>query len=247
MGSWTTLHLFSDETFYKETVPTLKGEKGDIESDYLDFLRYHSPGRISRLSKQEIKSLVEQDIARIIKISNSLDATFKVHHDFHKIENQNVQKLYLNKLEGYYDFCKFFEYLTFKTCADFFPYLPLGKGRVLPNFDIHVRAIAYSIINELDSCNEFISGAIMGETGVTNWITGEDVELLYLDKKNLHFEDNVRTKGFLSLLDIAHLNKLGLIMGVDMTEYILELLPANKLISRDIWLNIDTTGLVFKH
>lgn len=70
--------------------------------------------------------------------------------------------------------------------------------------------------------------------GITNWITHEDVILLFLDKENLHFEDSELAEAFLKLLDIAHKNKLGFIMGVDMRESELELLSKNKLLASDL-------------
>ena len=82
--------------------------------------------------------------------------------------------------------------------------------------------------------------------GISNWITNEDVELLYLDKENLYFEGDTYATEFMTLLEIAQKNKLGLIMGIDMRECTLELLPKNKLISYDIWIETDTRGLLFK-
>lgn len=70
--------------------------------------------------------------------------------------------------------------------------------------------------------------------GITSWITNEDIQLLFLDKENLYFEDNDLAKAFLTLLDTAHKNKLGFIMGVDMRESELELLSKNKLLVNNL-------------
>jgi hypothetical protein len=48
----------------------------------------------------------------------------------------------------------------------------------------------------------------------------------------------------MTLLEKAQKNKLGLIMGIDMRECTLELLPKNKLISSDVWTETDMTGLL---
>jgi len=232
MGYWRTLHLFDDKKFYKEVVPELKGEIGDLTQPCLEFLKYYTTGGISHLSTEKLNSLVEQNIQRIISISNSLDETFKIHHEFHKITNYDSQNLFLSSLDGHYEFCKFLEYYLFKTCADFNPHLGLGKGGISRNFNIHIKTLSYNIIEELDDWNDFLSQDSMG---ITNWITNEDIQLLFLDKENLHFEDNDLAKAFLTLLDIAHKNKLGFIMGVDMRESELELLSKNKLLVNDLY------------
>lgn len=231
MGYWRTLHLFDDKIFYKKVVRELKGENGDLTEACREFLKYYVTGGISHLSNEKINSLVEQNIRRIISISNSLDETFKIHHEFHKITNYDSQNLFLSNLDGHYEFCKFLEYYLFKTCADFNPHLELGKGGVARNFNIHIKTLSYNIIEELDDWNDFLSEDRMG---ITNWITHEDVALLFLDKENLHFEDNELAEAFLSLLDIAYKNKLGFIMGVDMRENQLELLSINKLLVNDL-------------
>ena len=243
MGYWCTLHLFDDKKFYKEVVPILKGEAGDLTNDCVEFLKSHVTGGIAHLSKQDINNLVEQTIKKNNSISNSLDKTFKTNGEYQKFKDSDSQRIFLNDLDGYYDFCKFFEYYIFMTCSDFFPHLPLGKGGVFRNFEINVKTLSYSIIGTLDNWNEFLCGDGMG---ITNWITNEEVQDLYLDKENLHFNDNERAEGFLTLLEVAHEYKLGLIIGVDMRENNLELLPNNKLTNPEIWSSKNTIGLLWK-
>lgn len=243
MGYWSTLHLFDDKKFYKEVVPVLKGETGNLNHECYEFLKSHVQGSITHLSKRDINNLVEQTIKKINAISNLLDKTFKTNSEFQKNKDYDSQRHYLNDLDGYYDFCKFFEYYVFLTCSDFFPHLPLGKGGLFRNFEINVKTLSYSIIGALDNRNEFLWGDGMG---ITNWITNEEVQYLYLDKENLHFDDNERAESFISLLEVAYENNLGFIRGVDMREDRLELLPNNKLTNSEIWSNINTTGLLWK-
>lgn len=243
MGYWCTLHLFDDKKFYQEVVPSLRGERDDLSNECLEFLNYHVTGGIMHLPPEDINKLVGLTIQKIISISNSLDKTFKINFEYEKLKDYNTQRLFLNDLDGYYDFCKFFEYYVFKTCSDFFPHIPLGKGGISRNFDLNIKTLSYSIISELDSWNEFLCGDGMG---ITNWITNEDVQYLFLDKENLHFNDNERAQGFLTLLDIAHQYGLGFIIGVDMREYRLELLPNYKLTNSEIWSDKNKTGLLWK-
>jgi hypothetical protein len=242
MGYWTTLHLFDEKNFYEKVVPELRGLNGSIKSDYLQFSKSHRTGGIEHFSESELNVFLDNSVSNVHHIANSFDKTFKIHNKFHKIKEYDDRQLSLNKIDGHYDFCKFFEYYIFKTCADFFPHIPLGKGGILRNFNLNEKTLSYSIICELDSENGFFG---CGERmGISNWITSEDVELLYLDKENLCFDDNEHATGFMTLLEIAQKNKLGLIMGIDMRECTLELLPKNKLISSNVWTETDMTGLL---
>lgn len=243
MGYWCSLHLFDDKKFYRDVVPQLKGETGDLGDACEEFLRFHVIGGIARLSSEEIKQLVEKTVGYINSISRDLSENFKTNARFHDIKDYEQQRLFLNDLDGYDDFCRFFEYYVFKTCADFFPHIGLGKGGVSRNFDLPVNSLSYSIITELDNWNDFFSGTGMG---ITNWISHEDVELLYLDKENLHYTDNERAEGFLTLLETARNRGLGFIAGVDMREDQLELLPGNKLINPIIWEGKAPNGLMFQ-
>ncbi|MDR2237835.1 MAG: hypothetical protein LBE92_17060 [Chryseobacterium sp.] len=240
MGYWRSLHLFDDKKFYADVVPTLKGEKGDLTADCLEFLKFHITGSTSRLSQHELEKLVRDIIDNIISISKSFDPTFKINSEYDKIGDRDAQQIFLNGSDEHYDFCKFFEFYVFKTCADFSPLLALGKGGVFRNFDLSVKTFSYSIIEELDDWNHFFHYDRMG---ITNWLTDEDLQYLYLDKENLKHNGNEPAKAFLSLLEVAHSNELGMIIGVDMREDRLRLLPGHKTVKPEIWTSENSSGL----
>ena len=242
MGYWTTLHLFDEHAFYSRVLPTLKGEKGSLNQVCLDFLSTHSIGGIAHFSEEKKNQLNQQFIAQVIEISNAFDPSFRVHLEFNQIADYEERRCFLNALSGHYDFCKFFEYYLFETCADFFPHLPIAKAGLLPHFKGDTNSLSYDIICELEAWNEFLSADNMG---IRNWIGHEDVELLYLDKENLKLDDSPASKGFLTLLEVAYNNNLGLLLGVDMQEHRLALLPAHKLVQQDTWANINHQGLLF--
>lgn len=246
MGHWRTLHLFDDKKFYSEIVPQLKGDVDGLENSYLEFIRTHLLGGMSHLTKEEINKLIDRHLKSLFSIANTIVKDFKRHLVFDSISAYQDKIDFMNQLSGHYDFCNFLAYYIFETCADFFPYVPLGKGGVLRNFNINLKALSYSVLGELDGYNDFLCGP--DRMGVTNWISYEDVELLFLDKSNLHFNNNNNelATSFLTLLDIAQKNKLGFIMGQDMRENILEQLPKNKLISNSDWMNLANNGLLFE-
>ncbi len=237
MSSWRTLHLFDSEEFHENVIPELQGEKGNLAEICLDFLKVHVTGGIFHLSKSEINTQIESLERNIINISKSLNKEFKK-----EIEYQDNVK-YSEATEGYYDFCRFFEYILFRNCADFFPHIPLYRSGMGGNFIIDRNSLSSSILDEIDDWNYFFRCDM---TGIANWLTNEDVELLYLDKENLHFENNVHAEAFLRLLEIANKNKLGFIVGIDMREDSLKGLPQNRLVGQKVWEKMDTTGMIFR-
>lgn len=243
MGYWCSLHLFDDSKFYCEVVPVLKGETGDLTEICLEFLKRYLVGGIERFSEIEKERLVESYVEKFILISKSFDETFKNQDEFIKDISYEERKEFISKLDAHYEFCRFLEYYIFEACADFFPYLGLGKGGVDRRFKIPARTIAESIISELDNWNEFFSAY---GNGITNWISREDVEILYLDRENLKFEDNELAEGFLTLLEVAYNHNLGFVCGVDMNEENLKSLPQNKLLNKDFWKNQKQTGIWFE-
>lgn len=239
MGYWRTVHLFDDQKFYKEVVPALKGEAGDLTKDLLTFFQNYVSGGIRNLSPKETDHLISQTLNRFISISHTLDASFKINKEFENIKTIDGLMSFMNGLDGYYEFCDFFEYYLFQTCSDFFPHVAVRKNRLGMQFDLNVKTLAYSLISELDAgC--FFSGSGMG---VESWITNEDVQYLYLDKSNLHFNDNIIAEGFLTLLEVAHAHQLGMLIGIDINERHSNLPSTSKSIKLGSWVNESLIGL----
>lgn len=243
MGYWCTLHLFDDQIFYKKIVPELKGQKGDLESECEKFLKLYTVGSLNKFSKSEVLKRVDEVTKSIRKISNSLDKSFKINAEYSPIKDYREQQLFIGKLDGHYHFCKFLEYYVFKHCADFFPHIALGKGGLHRNFNLNFKTLAYSIISEIDEWKGFLCHDMMG---VTNWLDKEEIELLYLDRENLIFEEETRGESIYNFLEIAYQNKLGFVVGIDMRENLLEELPKNKLLSSEAWKILNTKGMLFK-
>jgi hypothetical protein len=244
MGYWCTLHLFDHDRFYSETVPELKGQKGDLLPSYMRFLQTHIIGGIKHLSDKETENLALTQLDNIYKISNSFNSEFNHQSPFHTFKNYELELKYLGELNGHYDFCKFFEYYIFEQCADFYPHVPLGKGGIGRNFELKTNSLSYEVISKLDSWNSFF---LQDTFGITNWITNEDIEALHLDKNNLEKINIKIADSILNLVKLAIKNKLGFIAGVDLNIERNELLPQNKLLSSSIWKNKEFANLLFKY
>ncbi len=224
MGRWTTLHLFDDKLFYLKVVPELKGEKGNLENVYLNFLKTHMVGGIDKFTQNEIQTLIRKSLDEFQIESQKFDIQFKHHKEFDLKNSTDSNKLYSSS--WYYDFCRFFEYYVFHTCADFYPHIPCGKYGVVHKFDIDYKLIGFDVLLEFSSFTFFAHDG----TGIDGWITNEDVELLYYERDLLILADDEFQNPFLQLLQIAYDNKLGLLLGGDMREDTLESLPKFKLL-----------------
>lgn len=244
MGYWTTLHLFDDKIFREKTLAELTGQAGDFKKVFRDFMRTHRVGdkRIDTLSEQEIQTTIENSLNTIQIQAKKFDKEFRKHIEF---ENSEDPRKYLNENDWYYDFSCFFEYLVFNTCADFFPHLPCGKYGLASKLDLRRNSLAVELISTLDRGidNSLFSADAMG---IISWITSEEAALLFYDKDAILADNEEFLSAFLNLLQVAYDNKLGLLLGVDMREDVLERLPDFKLIARAAWDTMQVNGLLFK-
>jgi hypothetical protein len=241
MGYWITLHLFNDHVFYNEVVPTLRGETGDLEHVYMEFMKVSTLGGIGRYTAEEAKNICNTTVTEIKKLASQFNAPFNNHNEFDINKDYEAARAYLNKRDWYYDFTRFFEYYIFLTCADFFPHLSLGKGGLYSNFKLDRKTFAYELIADFHSgTGVFCPDA----TGIVNWMTSEDVKLLYYDRHNLTSEYEEFLQGFLTMLEMAFNNNLGFIIGMEMIERRLSELPGYKLLPQNTWDTMDSKRLI---
>ncbi|TCI84802.1 hypothetical protein [Tenacibaculum sp. M341] len=243
MGYWNTLHLFDDNKFYKELVPVLRGEKGCLQNDFIEFLRLYRTGGITDLSLEELKKKTDTSVSKIIEISNKFNSNFKA-HNLNSDENHSLQNN-----EFHYEYSRFFEYYVFKYCADFYPHLPTGKGGLLSELDPKDNSIAFEILENLEDFNS----VFLSDGGIINWIDLEDIEILIMSKDELFsigpYDEEIMDyfENYIKLFEIALSNKLGLIRGRDMIEQSLEKLPKYKLIEKEKWIEYSFEGIFNMH
>ena len=236
MGTWNTLHLFNAKRFYKDITPTLRGEKGCLNNDYIDFLSSYRIGGISKLTSNELKKTTDISISKIVEISNEFDLSFKHHKLYNNIDSYDEQRSYLNDNQYYYEFNAFFEYYVFKYCSDFNPHIYTGKRGLNSVLDPKNKTIGNEILNNLEDFNTLFSADL---TGIGNWIDVEDTNLLFNCKEDLfsnepyNKDDYVYFEKFLRFFEVASSNELGLIRGIDLRQDVLERLPKHKLIAEN--------------
>lgn len=226
MGDWNTLHYFDDKKFYSKIVPDLRGEeyllKNYFNSQFGKYIIYdydHNEGRITD----------------IIKFTAFLDDEFKIHKTLLSIQNRekSVNEEYKNFIEKLYkdednfyrkngqiieDINLILTLMIFSECASFNPHLILGRSIFTGCVSAKPKSIAEEIISKFTNNG---LGSIFYSThsncnGFINWVTNEDLQLLWLDKENLYSKGNDAEKyfsDFYKFIEIAIENNLGVIFS----------------------------------
>jgi hypothetical protein len=244
MGSWVTLHLFDEGKFMNDVIPSLKLDTDEFRENVAEYLSYFNIGGTDRLNEHQLLKLISKTSTNILETASKFDLLLK---NFKENEQTNVVERGISEIannDGYYDFAKFFEYSIFNICADFFPYIPLGKAGLFnankPENNSLFDSIVYTHMNRsyMYSCD----GA-----GIECWIPAEDTMLLYYCMEEMNIENNEFLKIIKGFLEVAIKNNLGIIVGRDLRGEGLERLPRNKILSELEWDKINIKDkLLFK-
>ena len=246
MGKWHTVHLFDEKKFREIVIPKLRGLNGGVQDDFMN-IYFFFPGHfplyysICKLSKEEQENSIKNEVNAIEEFSKSFDDTFKLHREFSK--DSKIRELKVMPS----NFMKLFEALVFKYCVDYFPFFASGKhGISSPSrFCWKSPSIGLELIRELDYGDYDNFNLFSDDFGIVNWITNEELSLIYDDKQKIRDDGNEAHIGFFNLVDMAYQNGLGLIQGVGMNEDLLQRLPQNKVASESQWNKENSTGLFF--
>ncbi len=234
MGSWVTLHLLDERKLSEKVIPDLRSGNSLTKEHITEYLRLSYLGGIQRLNVDQLERLILQTISNIKGIVHDYDILFE--KDLQLLSYKEIEDkiLAMNHDERQYDYGRFFEYLIFKYCADFIPHIALGKAgahNIYPASDI-------ALINDIIGKSQKMAGLYsQGNMGIESWIPADDTELLYYCYKELPFEeDNQFQQSILLFLEEAFKKQLGLVIGRDMNENMIERLPPYKLASEQYWI-----------
>lgn len=164
MGDWNTLHTFSDDAFCKHTLRVF--EHDDLLANYyVEYCKYCLKGQCS-LPFSELKQYFDA-------YHHAIKALFEVDD-----AQPQIATLHVSYKEEYH-FGRFFAFVIFRTCADFFPYFKLGYR----SFSLSVAfrkagTVAEEIISAiLYSYNDFNYDS----DGIRKILSHSDVVLLEMD------------------------------------------------------------------
>lgn len=252
MGDWNTLHHFDDQKFYSEIVPDLQSE-GHLLRNYFN----------SEFGKYIVCDNHQNEgrITDIMKFSQFLNDEFKIHETLLSIQTRKknvneeysdfIKKLYKDEDDFYRkngqiieDINLILTLIIFSECASFNPHLILGRSIFTGCVSAKPGSIAEDFIsgftnNELGS---ILYSSRSNCNGFINWITHEDLKLLWLDKENLHStgkDADTYFSDFYKFIEIAIENDLGVISGTNLNEEVLKLIPSPL----SVEINIKELGL----
>ncbi len=231
MGDWRTLHLFDKTKYIDEVVPKVKNIKTYLNG----FLNESHERWLNGFLKPK-----EEIISQTIELVSKLDEELNCHPDLIRLEN-----IKNNKYDNYTAYrdefirnnqpaIEFFEYVIIETIfsrvADFNPHFLLGKRWFEGSFETEENSIADELIEKIRAQNQ---GSILDliDGGIINWLSEEEVKLLYLDRENIKPFNNEYlnyVNEFKEFLKYASESNLGLISLRNPREYDLAKLQKNE-------------------
>lgn len=214
MGDWRTLHLFDKTRYLKEVVPKVR----NLEPYLATFLNERNSNWLKGFSKP-----TDQIVNDTIKLALELDDELSCHSELVKlgeITNKKFENYYSHRdnfIRKKQTSIEFFEYLIietiFSSVADFNPHFILGKRMFEGIIETKNNSIAEELTSKISSQNESsILDVIDG--GIINWLSEEEVKLLYIDRANIipsNEEGLDYVNEFKELLKYAYEKDLGLI------------------------------------
>jgi len=237
MGDWNTLHHFDDKKFYSQIVPDFKS-KGQLIRKYFnsEFGKYIAYGNDKN----------NERIAEILKFSKLLNESFKVHETLLDIQKREkgINEVYADFIKNRYrdeaefqnanghiieDINHILTLMIFSECAAFNPHLILGRKIFTGNIKAKPKSIAQDIISKFtdNERGSIFYSSMSNCNGFINWLTNEELQILWLDKESIYSRDEDSDKyfsDFCTFIEIALDNNLGVISGTNMNERILKLI-----------------------
>lgn len=252
MGDWASLHLFDTTKYIKEVIPVVRNLESYLPTFLNDERRSWLDGFSNPVDKNLSETIKNETIKFVLELNEELKAHPKL-SNLKQVANKNYDN-YFSHLEDFYrrnqHAKEFFGYIMIQTIfsntSNFYPYFTFGKRL----FEAYIRTENNSIAETLTSKIRYSEEDIvlsMADSGIINWLSSENVELLYLDKDNilpLNDEDEEHinyTAQFKKFLKIAFERKLGVISLRNSMESEFSRLP-NSL--NDIVVTFDKTSKV---
>lgn len=232
MGDWNTLHFLNDKYFTEKVVPDLLGN-GNLLKKYFE-------AELSRCMFFD-NSNAEQRISNLTEFFRFLEKDFKKHKTLLAILNREKKpgEPYLESIQKRYqeekafiekhgtvisDLTYILPHLLFSECAAFNPHLILGRRIFTNRVDAKPGSVAAEIIPKIIHSESGCIYSQFGE-GIINWVTQEELELLWLDRDNIistNKEAEDYFNDFIKFIETALQNNLGVISVTNVKEYLLK-------------------------
>jgi len=238
MSDWNTLHLFDSKQFYNKIAPELK-TGGSIIDTYIHSKLYWYITRMDQIEKDKL------DKVKIFL--KDFDPSFRFHKELYALEKRKktaeekyeafIQKRYqaieafqIKYSDEIYFYTTLLPLILFTECAQFNPHLKIGRRIFQSNISAAKGSIAEECFNRITTTEV---GGVYNDVGhVINWLTHQEVNLLWLDIKNAQAQGGASGKyfqDFKKFLKIAVENELGFLSISNVREDVLKLIENPKL------------------
>jgi len=232
MSDWNTLHFFDDNYFYTKVVPDLLNEgtllKKYFESDLWKIFLFNNSDSDARIkSMLDFCKYLDQDFKAHKQLADILNRKKQPGEDClnftHKVRDDQEEFLKQNSY-AIDDLTQTLLLLLFSECASFNPHLILGRRIFTGAVDAKPKSVAALIISQIMH-SEIGCVFSYGGEGIINWITNEELQLLWLDKDNLFAKDPESDDYFqevLKFIAMAIKNNWGVISVTNVRERLLK-------------------------
>ena len=235
MSDWNTLHFFDDKYFYANIVTDLSNEgqllKKYFKSDLWKPILFDNNNNNN--SDARIKAMLDfcqhldKDFKRHEELSSILNRNKQSNEEYSKFRhqlNEDEKEFVLKNTYAFADLNDTLPLLLFSECASFNPHLILGRRIFSEAVDAKPKSVSEQIISQIMYAETGCVYSYGGE-GIINWITNEELQLLWLDKDNL-FAKNPESEDyfqdFLTFTAIAIKNNWGFISVTNVREELLK-------------------------
>lgn len=238
MGDWNTLHIFNDRHFYTNIAPDLRN-KGELLQRYFNsqlgkYILWDN-------SNSEVRTRQMVDLCRDLKSDFKVHTTLfeiearqkkptEVYADFKDKQSQDYDQFMHAHADAIEDLNRILTLILFTECAAFNPHLVLGRRIFTGNVTAKAGSVASGVIDMIP-CREsgsFYYSNMSNCNGLMNWVTYEELQLLWLDKDNLLVPDGTDEQyltEFLQFVELALQHESGLLSVTNVNEQVLNAIP----------------------
>ncbi|WP_158978988.1 hypothetical protein [Cellulophaga sp. L1A9] len=231
MSDWNTIYLFDVDKFYKKIVPQLIEDKGYI----IDFInsKPYSNWYSEKITDNEIDSTIDffQSLTTdfksnkvLLEILKSEKKEYQLYADFNSIKNSRIKDFYEVNGKIIEVINQFLPYLIYEECVYREPHLSIGRSILTSKIVIKSNSLIEEIMMSIYK-EEIGSTHRLFGSGIMNWLTLEQVNILLLDVDNLKAKtsDSEDYKNdFIKILSLTYEQKLGIITLSNLQENLLD-------------------------
>ncbi|SEO92505.1 hypothetical protein SAMN05660816_03858 [Niastella yeongjuensis] len=252
MGDWNTLHIFNDRYFFEHLVPDFKGD-GTIFKNYWDsplgksILWGHDNGEARTQHMIELCRQLQPDFKvheKYYEILNRKKKPTETYEDFRLKQHQDEDLFLQMNTTAIEDLNILLQAIIFSECAAFNPHLILGRRIFTGNIEAKDGSIADEVISQV-MYQKYGSLYYCYTGGVMNWITYEELQLMWLDKENLRVAADGAEQylhEFLAFAELALQHTCGFISVTNVREEQL-----NAIENPRLKINLDTKEKGYKY